>query len=199
MLGYAMVFPLLPIYAVRLDADAFTIGLMVASFSVAQFAASPLWGRLSDRFGRCPALMVSSSPESWEASLPGITEVTLLYYRVRFGDEVLSREEQAHMQRLCAAIRLAALGDASGSSSPRHFSRMRNPRAFVRVLWCTIATMAVVPHWRYPVVGRGRGSDADTRVRARRAVRAMASWNPSLPLPPRWPISSLWSMARIRG
>ncbi len=59
MLGYAMVFPLLPIYAVRLDADAFTIGLMVASFSVAQFAASPLWGRLSDRFGRCPALMVS--------------------------------------------------------------------------------------------------------------------------------------------
>ena len=59
MLGYAMVFPLLPIYAVRLDADAFTIGLMVASFSVAQFAASPLWGRLSDRFGRRPALMVS--------------------------------------------------------------------------------------------------------------------------------------------
>ena len=47
-----------------------------------------------------------------EASLPGITEVTLLYYRVRFGDEVLSREEQAHVQRLCAAIRLAALGDA---------------------------------------------------------------------------------------
>ena len=59
MLGYAMVFPLLPIYAVRMDADAFTIGLIVASFSVAQFAASPLWGRLSDRFGRRPALMVS--------------------------------------------------------------------------------------------------------------------------------------------
>ena len=47
-----------------------------------------------------------------EASLPGITEVTLLYYRVRFGDEVLSREDQAHAERLCAAIRLAALGDA---------------------------------------------------------------------------------------
>lgn len=47
-----------------------------------------------------------------EASLPGITEVTLLYYRVRFGDEVLSREDQAHAERLCAGIRLAALGDA---------------------------------------------------------------------------------------
>ena len=43
MLGYAMVFPLLPIYAVRMDADATVIGLMVASFSVAQVAAAPLW------------------------------------------------------------------------------------------------------------------------------------------------------------
>ncbi len=47
-----------------------------------------------------------------EASLPGITEVTLLYYRVRFSGEVLSREDQVHVEWLCAAIRLAALGDA---------------------------------------------------------------------------------------
>jgi MFS family permease len=59
MLGYSMVFPLLPIYAVRLEADAGVIGLMVASYSVAQVAASPLWGRFSDRFGRRPALLVS--------------------------------------------------------------------------------------------------------------------------------------------
>jgi MFS family permease len=59
MLGYAMVFPLLPIYAVRMEASAFVIGLMVASFSVAQVAAAPLWGRFSDRFGRRPAMLVS--------------------------------------------------------------------------------------------------------------------------------------------
>jgi MFS family permease len=59
MLGFAMVFPLLPLYAVRLKADPTVIGFLVASFSMAQVAASPLWGRFSDRFGRRPALLVS--------------------------------------------------------------------------------------------------------------------------------------------
>lgn len=58
MLGYAMLFPLLPFYAVRFGADAQVIGWMVASFSIAQVAASPLWGRFSDRFGRRPAVLV---------------------------------------------------------------------------------------------------------------------------------------------
>ncbi|HJS74604.1 MAG TPA: MFS transporter, partial [Vicinamibacteria bacterium] len=61
MLGYAMVFPLLPLYAVRLHATPTVIGVMVASFSVAQVAAAPLWGRFSDRFGRRPALLISLS------------------------------------------------------------------------------------------------------------------------------------------
>lgn len=58
MLGLAMVFPLLPFYALRLDADAWVIGLMIASFSVAQLTSAPIWGRMSDRIGRRPALMI---------------------------------------------------------------------------------------------------------------------------------------------
>jgi len=58
MLGFAMVFPLLPFYALRRHAADWVIGWMIASFSIAQLASSPLWGRVSDRFGRRPALMV---------------------------------------------------------------------------------------------------------------------------------------------
>lgn len=58
MLGFAMVFPLLPFYALRLHAADWVIGWMIASFSIAQLASAPVWGRVSDRFGRRPALMV---------------------------------------------------------------------------------------------------------------------------------------------
>jgi multidrug resistance protein len=58
MLGFAMVLPLLPFYALELDATPETIGWMIASFSIAQLIASPIWGRVSDRYGRRPALMI---------------------------------------------------------------------------------------------------------------------------------------------
>lgn len=58
MVGFAMVFPLLPYYALRLEATPFVIGLLTAAFSVAQLVAAPLWGRFSDRHGRRPALLI---------------------------------------------------------------------------------------------------------------------------------------------
>ncbi|MDP3775547.1 MAG: MFS transporter [Gemmatimonadales bacterium] len=61
MLGFAMVFPQLPYYATRLGAQLWLIGPLVASFSVAQLASSPLWGRFSDRFGRRPVLLIGLS------------------------------------------------------------------------------------------------------------------------------------------
>jgi MFS family permease len=53
-----MVFPLLPFYAVRFGGSPQVIGWMVASFSIAQVAASPLWGRFSDKWGRRPGLLI---------------------------------------------------------------------------------------------------------------------------------------------
>jgi MFS family permease len=61
MMGGAMIFPLLPFYALHLHAAPWMIGWMIASFWMAQLASSPLWGRVSDRYGRRPALLVGLS------------------------------------------------------------------------------------------------------------------------------------------
>ncbi|MEQ9379513.1 MAG: MFS transporter [Pirellulales bacterium] len=60
LLGFGMVLPLLPNYAATFDVDAggFVIGLLMSSFSAMQFLFAPWWGRLSDRIGRRPVLMI---------------------------------------------------------------------------------------------------------------------------------------------
>ncbi|MEM7350962.1 MAG: MFS transporter [Acidobacteriota bacterium] len=61
MIGFALLLPLLPLYAQRFGADAFTVGLLMASFALAQLVCAPLWGRLSDRVGRRPVILGSLS------------------------------------------------------------------------------------------------------------------------------------------
>ncbi|MGH7594566.1 MAG: MFS transporter [Gemmatimonadales bacterium] len=58
MLGSLMVIPLLPFYALRLKATPEMVGWLIASFSIAQLVAAPIWGRVSDRYGRRPALLI---------------------------------------------------------------------------------------------------------------------------------------------
>ncbi len=58
LLGFGIVLPLLPRYGRHFHADGFQLGLLMASFSAMQFLFAPIWGRLSDRIGRRPVLMV---------------------------------------------------------------------------------------------------------------------------------------------
>jgi MFS transporter, DHA1 family, tetracycline resistance protein len=57
MLGFGIVIPVLPFYALNLGASAVEVTLLVASFSAMQMAATPVWGRFSDRHGRRPLLI----------------------------------------------------------------------------------------------------------------------------------------------
>jgi DHA1 family tetracycline resistance protein-like MFS transporter len=59
-LGASMGLPILPLYAQRLfDVPPQMITLLLASFYIAQFIAAPVIGRLSDRYGRVPVLVIS--------------------------------------------------------------------------------------------------------------------------------------------
>ena len=59
LVGFGIVLPILPLYAERFGADAVSATALVASFSAAQLVFSPVWGRVSDRVGRKPLLVLS--------------------------------------------------------------------------------------------------------------------------------------------
>jgi len=61
LIGFGIVLPLLPRYSERFGAQGWTIGAIIASFSVMQLLLAPWWGRLSDRIGRRPVLLVSNA------------------------------------------------------------------------------------------------------------------------------------------
>ena len=58
MIGAVMILPLIPFYAETLGASGFVIGVLISAFSIAQLVSAPLWGRLSDRHGRRPVLVL---------------------------------------------------------------------------------------------------------------------------------------------
>src|SRR5262249_30628828 len=59
LLGFGMVIPILPLYAKDLHATDAQVGRLLAIYSLMQLAFSPVWGRLSDRIGRRPILLLS--------------------------------------------------------------------------------------------------------------------------------------------
>ncbi len=76
LLGFGIIIPLFPYMAVRLGATPEQITPILAVYSLCQFIAAPLWGRLSDRFGRRPILM---------SSMAG---AALSYVMLAFGDSI---------------------------------------------------------------------------------------------------------------
>jgi len=59
LVGFGIVIPILPLYAERFGASPIVIGLLLAVYSAMQMLCAPLLGRLSDRIGRRPVLLVS--------------------------------------------------------------------------------------------------------------------------------------------
>ena len=72
LVGFGIVLPLLPIYSEHLGAQEWMIGIIMASYSAMQFLFAPGWGRLSDRIGRRPVMLVSTAGAMVSYALFGV-------------------------------------------------------------------------------------------------------------------------------
>ncbi|PYP10506.1 MAG: hypothetical protein DMD59_05475 [Gemmatimonadetes bacterium] len=84
MMGLMIIWPLLPLYAKNLGATATVVGLLAASFPVAQLVSSPVWGYVSDRYGRRPALLVGLGASAFAYVVFGFAHSVWLLFVSRF-------------------------------------------------------------------------------------------------------------------
>nr|WP_269320272.1 MFS transporter [Bacillus sp. EB01] len=58
MVGFGIIIPVLPFYAEELGGSPTELGLLMAVYSLMQLIFSPVWGRISDKIGRKPVMLV---------------------------------------------------------------------------------------------------------------------------------------------
>jgi DHA1 family tetracycline resistance protein-like MFS transporter len=107
LVGFGLVLPILPQYAERFGAGAALIGVLSASFSLAQLLFAPVWGRLSDRFGRKPILLISLFGTAAGSLLTGVAGSIWILFLGRIVDGVSGAS---------VSVAQAAVGDVSPPS-----------------------------------------------------------------------------------
>ena len=89
VLGFSMVLPLIPFLGLSLGLTPIQIGLIVSVFSFCQLFASPVTGKLSDRFGRKPLLILSQLSTLAGFLLLGFATTAILLIIARLTDGLL--------------------------------------------------------------------------------------------------------------
>jgi multidrug resistance protein len=83
LVGFGMVLPILPLWAESFDASPTQIGLLTASYAIVQLLFAPVWGRLSDRYGRRPVILASLAGSAVAALLIGLAGTLVLLFVAR--------------------------------------------------------------------------------------------------------------------
>jgi multidrug resistance protein len=111
LIGFGIVLPILPLWAERFGARPSAIGALVATYSAFQLVCAPLWGRLSDRVGRKPVLVLSLLGTAAGSLLTGLASNLVMLFVGRAIDG---------MSGASVAVAQAAVADlAEPSERPR--------------------------------------------------------------------------------
>lgn len=106
MLGFGLVNPMIPLYATKLGLTPEIATLIVASYSFAQFIGAPLWGKISDTFGRKRVLIWTTA-----GAMGG-------YALLAFADSITLLLAARLISGFCAGNLTAAQAFASDVTSP---------------------------------------------------------------------------------
>lgn len=83
LIGFGIVIPILPLYAEDLGASPTMIGGLAASYALMQFLFAPVWGRLSDRYGRRPVILVALAGSAVSSLLIGVASALWFLWLAR--------------------------------------------------------------------------------------------------------------------
>ncbi len=83
LMGFGIVLPLLPFYASVFKASPVAVGLLYSIYSFAQLIFSPIWGRISDRIGRRPIMLMSTLGACFAYTLFGLSHSLFLLFLSR--------------------------------------------------------------------------------------------------------------------
>jgi multidrug resistance protein len=108
-------------YALRLHAPEWLVGPLIASFAVAQLVSSPIWGRVSDRYGRRPAVIVGLAGSAFAYLIFGFANTLWLLFASRvvqgLGGGTTGVAQAYVADTMAPAERAKALGWLSAATS----------------------------------------------------------------------------------
>ncbi len=90
MVGFGLIFPIIPLVSLNMGATPFELGMLIASYSLMQFLFSPFWGSLSDKYGRKPILLIGLLGFAITLTLFGVATNLFMLFAARILGGILS-------------------------------------------------------------------------------------------------------------
>lgn len=90
MVGFGIIIPVMPFYAEEIGANPTQLGLLMAVYSLMQLLFAPMWGRVSDRIGRKPVIMIGILGLSLSFFLMAISSELWMLFAARIIGGLLS-------------------------------------------------------------------------------------------------------------
>jgi MFS transporter, DHA1 family, tetracycline resistance protein len=103
LIGFGIILPLLPFYVDQMGGSAETVGFVFMCFSLTQLAATPVLGRMSDRYGRRKVILLSLAGNA-AAMVAFALATKLLYLPLLFASRILAGATSGNLAACQAAI-----------------------------------------------------------------------------------------------